>query len=80
MIRTVKKTLGFRVAPDLKKVVYLQIKDLNFEAKDKLKDTLEKLKLKDKSTDALLVGINVGAATDRQKDQLAYADLMAKML
>ncbi len=68
MIRSAKKSLGLKVAPELKKVVYLQIKDLNYEAKDKLKDTLDTIKASDKSADALLIGINVGPATDKAKN------------
>ena len=81
MINKVKKTLGFKVPPTPKSVVYLPIKTLNYDVKDKLKEKLDKLKKKNKSADAILVGVNVGPAGFRDaKNMLTATDLIGKML
>lgn len=77
MIRSVKSALGIKVKPIPKKVIYLPISKLNFEAKTKLAEKLDKLKKN--TADALLVGINVGPANS-QSNRLTQADLIGKML
>ena len=59
-MKAVKKALGFKVPPERKKVIYMPLKDLNFDAKTQVKEKLDKLKKGAKNCDALLVGVNVG--------------------
>lgn len=78
-MRAIKKTLGFKVAPISKKVVYVPLKTLNYEEKDSLKEKLDKLSKK--KTDAILVGISVGPSGFRDaKNMLTATDLIGKML
>ena len=77
-----KKALGMKVPPVPKQVIYVSVKDVNFDAKNKLVKKLDLLKKKNKKCDAILVGINVGpAASGREsKNMITQADLMGKIL
>ena len=79
-MQKVKAALGMKVKPRPKKVAYFGVNKLNQATKQKLKEQLGHMKKGDKKADALLVGIDVGAASGRQRDsQLTQADLIGKM-
>ena len=79
-MQAIKKSLGFKVKPVPKKVIYVPVTNLNFENKDKLEQKLETIKKKDKVADALLVGINVGAGGNPKYGGMVASDLMGKIL
>ena len=75
-MQAIKKSLGFKVKPVAKRVIYIPITELNFEKKEKLEQKLETIKKKDKVADALLVGINVGPGGNPKYGRIVAADLM----
>lgn len=78
-MQAVKKALGMKVPSTPKKVIYFPITKVNAEETEKLKDKLKTLKKSQKVADAILLGINIGPATDPKNCSITQTDLMGKM-